>query len=154
MQVPSLLLLLALPWAALAQSQQPLYLEPSHTVAGQGFQLKVLSFRYGCNAVFSHQTVAVSKGRLDVAFVTQYTRIACPAVVQAYGPAFDVAALAAGRYDVYANDRAPCLVAPQPCEIPEHEEFAGVLTVDADGDAWFISPSRVRAQQSFTLSLL
>ena len=134
---------------------QPFFLSPSGAEAAKPFKLSVLSYRYGCDAVFSHHEIVVGKSRIDLAFVTERTKgIMCPAVAAAFGPDFNMQALAAGRYEVWANDRAPCLVAPQPCEIAERPESAGVLTVGADGKGWFLRPNQVKAGTAFQMQLL
>lgn len=143
-------LLLGLASGLRAEDINSFFLSPTHAPAKQGFRLEIDSYRYACNASFSHQTISVGKGRIDVGFVTEYKMgVMCVANPPPKGPAFDVPALPAGRYEVYASDRPACLVAPQPCEVPEREEFAGTLVVGAAG--WFIAPVAVKADVAFAL---
>jgi hypothetical protein len=128
---------------------------PARAEAGKPFALGIMSFRYNCGTEFSHASFTRQGDALDFRFVARENPAAiCPAVIAPYGPSFHLPALPAGRYRLTATALHPCLVAPQPCEIAEKREDAGILTVGRADSGWFISPASTPAKRAFTLRIL
>jgi hypothetical protein len=156
---------LALPSAMRAGSQpgesaapgptEAFFPSPNRVEAGQSFALRILSYRYNCGTEFSHASFTRDGDALDFRFVARENPAAvCPAVIAPFGPSFDMPALPEGRYHLTATALQPCLVAPQPCEIAEKREDAGVLTVGRPDSGWYVSPATVPANRDFTLRIL
>ena len=130
-------------------------ISPTKTDADKAFRLSLQTYRYQCGYSFSKQQVHVAKGRIDLEFFTTWdSTIICDAILTRGGPVFDVPALAAGSYEVYAIDMPPCAAGPNPCLIKVIPEFAGVLTVGAPPDGWFFTPVEAKAETPFSLRLL
>lgn len=160
MQTPislaALIIAVAIAYASGQTDRNALFIKPSRVDADKAFVLEVLSFRWNCGATYSHIESAAAAGRLDIRFaVTENPAAICPAIEKPYGPKVPVKALPAGRYDVWATPLLPCQVAPQPCEVPEKPERAGILTVGRQADAdWFVSPAATAAGKAFDLRIL
>lgn len=148
-------LLFALALAAGA-AEDAFFVNPSRVDAGKAFALEVLSYRYNCGTRFSDLSFSRDGARIAVRFVARENPAAlCPAIEKPWGPKFDMPALAAGRYRVFATPLLPCQVGTPACEIPEREEDAGILTVGSQANAdWFIQPSTVAPSRAFNLRIL
>lgn len=128
---------------------------PGRADAEGPFTLKILSYRYNCGTEYSHAAFRRDGDVLDFRFVAKENPAAvCPANIAPYGPSFEMPALPAGRYHLAATALHPCLVAPQPCDVVEKREDAGVLTVGRSDSGWFVSPAAAPAKRDFTLRIL
>ncbi|MDB5103803.1 MAG: hypothetical protein JWP91_1492 [Fibrobacteres bacterium] len=98
-------------------------IRPKRVAAGKPFELFLTGKDFTCGNVFSDLSAAVDGNVVRVRFTDKPNPAAlCPAVLKDYGPTFQVPALAAGTYQVYAlrspycSSAGPCplaLVAPQ-----------------------------------------
>jgi hypothetical protein len=140
-----------------ADDRAPYTLNPDSAAAGKSFDLQLLSYRFNCATTYSHKSVKVEGKKATLSFLpTEHPEAFCPAVYMPYGPAFAMAPLAAGYYDVYARKLAPCMTdSVAACEMEPVPEFAGVLSVGiTTRRGWFLQPGQVPPNQDFTLRLL
>lgn len=140
-----------------ADARAPFTLKPDSAAAAMSFDLQLLSYRFTCGTTYSHHAVKVEGRKATLSFLpTEHPEAVCPAVYVPYGPTFVMAPLAAGYYDVYARQLAPCMVDTVAiCAMEPVPEFAGVLAVGISGKrGWFLQPKQVPARQDFTLRLL
>lgn len=153
----SLALSLALPLHAQTDPKEPAWiLTPDRAIAGQDFELAVLSYRYTCANVYENQKVVVNEQRIDLSFTTSADpKVLCPAIYKPYGPTFKMPALKAGRYAVHMNLLLACHVQEPMCRAAIQVEPAGTLVVSEEGKvSYFLNPTTVEAETDFTLELL
>lgn len=129
-------------------------LTPGTAAAGSTFELTVLSYRYNCGHTYSHQSVVVNEGQIDLSFIaTADPKAICPAIYRPYGPSFKMPALKAGRYRVFMNLMQPCHL--DGCKMMIPREEAGTLAVTAEGEiTYIVDPPSVAAGTAFVLNLL
>ena len=72
-------------------------------------KLQAIAKDFTCGSKFTQTSVQVEGHRISVTFAHEaHPDAICPAVLADYGPEFDVPALAAGNYQVFANRIFPC----------------------------------------------
>ncbi len=138
----------------------PYVLAPDSVGAGFPFDLALKDSQFTCADAFSHDTVSISSSTINLGFTTQNDTTAhCSRSDTLFGPVFALPALDKGRYSVYASEYPACYFSEPRCltaiAIPA-PVLAGTLTVgdSAGPDSWFLRPTRVVAQDTFTLQLL
>ncbi len=128
-------------------------LAPQTVQADLAFALTLKNPKFTCATTFSNQSLQVNGDSLYAGFkAVNNTGVTCAKTDTLYGPSFQVPALRAGSYAVFALQEPAC--SPL-CAIPIQLEFAGTLTVKAIKDSsWFIQPRQTQANKPFTLQLL
>lgn len=180
----SLALALALPAAVGAQKEvdpvPALSVTPNPVAAGSAFTLTLNGVLTDCNTMFRRESVTVVENRINLSYVPESFFVdqpviggkvvvppACPVysanqnarsfVFPTYGtgPTFDLPALKAGTYEVWATRMYECLYTAPMCKIAVQTVSAGKLTVLAEGKIEYsINPASAPEGRDFELSLL
>ena len=177
---PALALVLGL-GAAKAQTIPPaLSVTPNPAPAGKAFTLTLNGVATRCGAVYTHQSVSVNEGRIDLQYtVDQMIFIDDPIVAKGdvepidpvcpvfvgqetvptsilpNAPMFAMPALKAGSYEVWATNVPACAYAKPACAVKLMPVAAGKLAVTEQGAiTYLINPTAVEAGLDFELSLL
>lgn len=162
-----------------------LSVSPNPIAAGRAITLTLNGLLTECNTVFTRESVTVIDNRINLSYVANTYFIAdqpiviqedggkdlipapvCPvfsgnlhgdALIPPYaaGPAFELSALKAGTYEVWATRMYECLYTAPMCKIAVQSVSAGKLTVLPEGKIEYsINPASAPAGQDFELSLL
>jgi hypothetical protein len=159
---------------ASAQTAPALSVEPNPAPANQTFMLELMGTTYDCYTFFDRESVTVSGSRIDLRYTPEIftqqdgspeTRCPIPLAgaagsppspIIAELPRFNMPALKAGRYEVWATAVPACRYGRPACAIAEMPRSAGTLTV-GDGTArtdWYLKERTVAADRPFTMQLL
>lgn len=131
-------------------------IDPSTVRAEQDFTLNLLSPDFTCNLEYLRTASRVQDGRITLTFLDKANPLVrCIPEKKMYGPAYKLAGLKAGTYEVWA-ERLPACV-EQGCKILPVPELAGKLTVTAVPAArkgWFLKQKEVLAGRPFSMSVV
>jgi hypothetical protein len=167
-----------------AQTTTTLSVTPNPAPAGQTFVLSLLGLTNNACTTFSRESVTVTGNRIDLRYTaTTYGPIPAqsgagtqppvdyvcpltmPPVPDAVGgsivatlPRFDMPALKAGQYEVWAANMPACLYSQPTCLIAVMPVSAGVLTVQGATPtkhvSWYLKEKTVAADKAFQMQLL
>lgn len=167
--------------AAMAQTIPPaLSVIPNPAPAGKNFTLTLVGVATRCGALYTHQSVSVNAGRIDLQYTVESGIVidppillkgevepidpvcpvyladqAAPSAILPNGPTFATPALKAGSYEVWATNVPACAYAKPACAVKLMPVSAGKLEVTEQGSiTYLINPTTVEAGQDFELSLL
>jgi hypothetical protein len=94
---------------AISKDSLAYHIKPDSVRAGAAFKLQVIAKDFTCGSKFTQTSVQMEGHRISVTFAHEaHPDAICPAVHADYGPEFDVPALAAGNYQVFAYRIFPC----------------------------------------------
>ncbi|MDB5103802.1 MAG: hypothetical protein JWP91_1491 [Fibrobacteres bacterium] len=128
-------------------------INPSKADAGKDFELDLLSYGFNCGTSFDNLAVNAAGNVLTLSFLDhEKPGVICPAIYKPYGPAFKVAGLKAGAYQVKAYRLPACY----PCKMAGETSEAGTLTVGpaTERTGWFLKEGTAYAGKPFSLQLL
>jgi hypothetical protein len=138
-----------------APESKPFYVSPNPVAAGKAFTLSALSNRYDCGYTFDHLATVVKGQSISLAFRAQALAGAkCASPVNAYGPAFRLDALAAGKYVV---EIAPEFYCPPgfACPLIREVYYDTLVVMDVKPmEGWFLKDHQVAPNKAFTMQLL
>lgn len=130
--------------------------DPGTTTAGADFTLNLLSPQFTCNLEYLRTSSAVQGNKITLTFLDKANPlIRCIPEKKMYGPAYKMAALKAGTYEVWAVRLPACV--EQGCKIEPVPELAGKLVVTGtapDRKGWYLDPDQVKAGTAFTLNVV
>lgn len=130
------------------KAAEPTYtFTPTAAIAGQKFDLHLLSYGFSCATIYSDLIVHVVGNMITLSFFSKEpTDVACPAVYMPYGPVFKMPALAAGSYTIQV-DRNAMNAAPV---------AAGTLQVTESvrRSGWYLKQDHVQPDAPFQMQLL
>lgn len=167
---------------ASAQVAPTLSVTPNPAPADKSFLLYLWGVGGTCYTTFTRESVTVSGNRIDL----RYTAVnnggpiiardpaepmpidpVCPVYADANAsgapasilpntPTYNMPALKAGKYEVWATNMPECLYAKPACAIKVAPQSAGILEVTGDAPAmtYTIDPTTVAAGKDFDLNLL
>lgn len=129
-------------------------IDSKRAFADQPFNLRLTAPEFGCGSRFSSLSSHVEGSRISLTYVHEpHPEALCPLVVGAYGPVFELPALAEGTYQVFAAPGVECdrgICAPA----PSASLLAGALTIDPDPyRPFWIEPRSVPAGAPQTIAL-
>jgi hypothetical protein len=119
---------------------------PTSAIAGQAFDLHLLSYGFTCATAYENPVVQVSGNAITLSFLDhERTGGACPAVYMPYGPIFKIPALPAGSYEVRVDRGMENALA-----------LAGNLQVtgSAPRKGWYLKQEQVAPDSPFQMQLL
>ncbi len=132
------------------------WISPSSTTEGQNFQLQVQGFN--CSMRFSSLSASIEGKKIMLSYKFRDASIPCfklDGKPFAYGPVFDLPALAAGKYEIYDNRMHDCAL-DSGCYSLGLQPITPIdtLIVNPKQNAYSITPTNSLPNKSFTLSLL
>lgn len=157
---------------AAAQAQTTLSVTPNPAPADKAFILYLQGVTASCYTTFSRESVTVSGTKIYLRYTTQslivpqtgYPDQVCPMPLDDAGPAaaivanlpvFNMPALKAGKYEVWATNVPACRYTEPSCAIAEPAQSAGVLEVrGVAAPQYDFSPDTAKAGVAFSLHLV
>lgn len=139
-----------------AEGEITYIVDPSTVAAGTAFVLNLLSPQFGCNIEYSRQSSSVQDGKITLTYLDKANPlIRCIPEKKAYGPAYRLAGLKAGTYEVWAVRLPACV--ERGCEPAPAPVLAGRLVVKGEDPVrkgWFLRQKEVKAGMAFPLQIV
>jgi hypothetical protein len=131
-------------------------IDPTQVQAERDFTLHLLSPQFGCNIDYLRMASRVQDGKITLTFLDKPNPLVrCAPTQPMYGPAYKIAGLKAGTYEVWA-ERLPACV-EEGCKmaaIPELVAKLVVKPVDTARKGWFFKTREVKAGVPLTLNIV